>query len=400
MVSWPLGASGANGFSEQFVVTIDGATLDLSSAVGWALFQQLSPARQHLIADRVFLDLLTRVAKDYNNPSSPYYLQYGRAYAAIATLFPAGSGYTNNASGGGSSRAAIMVPTGNLNMAGSVLETQMGGDINIIGPGGGITVGHASLDTLTPSQEGILTLAGGTIRAYTDGSILVNQSRIMTEQGGDINLFSANGDIRAGEGPKTYVSDPPVSLICDANGYCYLNPQGLVTGAGIAALVTLPGQDPTKSNVSLAAPHGTIDAGSAGLRGNNINLVYSVLLNSFNIQTTGTVTGIAYTPPPNAAALASASSANTATQQTGLPAQSNNNDRPSIIIIVEVLGYGGDNGSEEGPARDDEDSRRGKPKDQHSYDPNSMFQVVGSGELSEDQKNRLTDEERNKFSGR
>jgi Filamentous haemagglutinin family outer membrane protein len=399
MVSWPLGASGANGFSEHFVVTIDGATLDLSSAVGWALFQLLSPARQHLIADRVFLDLLTRVAKDYNNPSSPYYLQYGCAYAAIATLFPAGSGYTDNAGGGSGSGAAAMIPTGNLNMAGTLLETQMGGDINIIGPGGSIQVGHTTLDTTAPNAQGILTLAGGTIRAYTDGSILVNQSRIMTEQGGDINLFSANGDISAGEGPKTYVSDPPVSLICDANGYCYLNPQGLVTGAGIAALVTLPGQDPTKSNVSLAAPHGTIDAGSAGLRGNNINLVYSVLLNSFNIQTTGTVTGIAYTPPPNAAALASASSANTATQQTGLPAQANNNDRPSVII-VEVLGYGGGDGSEEGPARDDEDSRRGKPKDQHSYDPNSMFQVVGSGELSEDQKNKLTDEERNKFSGR
>jgi filamentous hemagglutinin len=54
----------------------------------------------------------------------------------------------------------------------------------------------------------------------------------------------------------------------------------------------------------------------------------------------------------------------------------------------------------DGPARDDEDLRRGKPKDRHSYDPNSMFQVVGSGELSEEHKNRLTDEERNKFSGR
>jgi hypothetical protein len=32
--------------------------------------------------------------------------------------------------------------------------------------------------------------------------------------------------------------------------------------------------------------------------------------------------------------------------------------------------------------------------ERQSYDPNSVFQVVGSGSLSEDQKKRLTDEER------
>jgi Filamentous haemagglutinin family outer membrane protein len=333
--------------------------------------------RQQLLIDRAFLDFLTQVAKDYNDPSSTYHGQYGRAYQAIATLFPAGYGYTDNAGGGSGSGAAVMIPTGNLNMAGTLLETQMGGDINIIGPGGSIQVGHTTLDTTAPNAQGILTLAGGTIRAYTDGSILVNQSRIMTEQGGDINLFSANGDISAGEGPKTYVSDPPISQICDANGYCYVNPQGLVTGAGIGALVTLPGQDIVKRNVSLAAPHGTIDAGAAGLRGNNINLVYSVLLNSFNIQTTGTVTGISYTPPPNAAALATNSNANTAIQQTGLPAQSNNNDRPSIII-VEVLGYGGGGDT---PFQDQQDNdQRRKARDQEGYNQNSAVQFVKFGE--------------------
>lgn len=33
-------------------------------------------------------------------------------------------------------------------------------------------------------------------------------------------------------------------------------------------------------------------------------------------------------------------------------------------------------------------------EERQSYDPNSVFQVVGSGSLSEDQKKRLTDEER------
>src|SRR5262249_44512157 len=151
-------------------------------------------------------------------------------------------------------------------------------------------------------------------------------SRIMTEQGGDIDLFSANGDILAGEGPKTFASDPPVSEICTFDGYCHVNPSGLVTGAGIAALVTLQGQDPSKSNVSLSAPHGTIDAGSAGLRGTNINLVYNALVNAYNIQATGTVTGLSFTPPPNVGALTTASNANSATQQAGLPGPAKAND--------------------------------------------------------------------------
>src|SRR3974390_3312151 len=102
---------------------------------------------------------------------------------------------------------------------------------------------------------------------FSDQSILVNQSRIMTEQGGDVDIFSANGDIRAGSGPKTYASSPVLSYVCDANGYCPINPRGLVTGAGIGAIVTLPGQDPTKGDSHLIAPHGVIDAGAAGLRG-------------------------------------------------------------------------------------------------------------------------------------
>ncbi|WP_298364966.1 filamentous haemagglutinin family protein [uncultured Bradyrhizobium sp.] len=336
----------------------------------WATFQGLSQARQQLLVNRAFLDFLIQVGKDFKNPSSPYFGQYARAYTAISTLFPAGYGYTDN-SLSVDGKAAPKIATGRFNVAASVLETQMGGDINIVGPGGGITVGHSSLDTLTPNQEGILTLGGGTIRAFADASILVNQSRIMTQQGGDVGLFTANGDISAGAGPKTYVSSPALSEICTVDGYCYINPQGLVTGAGIAALVTLPGQDPTKSNVVLVAPRGTIDLGSAGVRaGNEVLLVAPVVLNAYNVQAT-TVAGLPTVPTPSTTLSAVNNNAAAATQQAGQPASNKPSDQPSVVI-VEVLGYGGSGGDDATPgsggsgnnqkpnSSDDERRRRGQ----------------------------------------
>jgi hypothetical protein len=328
--------------------------LGQSRGQAWATFRQISPAQQHLLVDRAFLDFLTQVTKDDKDPNSPFFGQFGRAYQAISTLFPASLGYTDDASGGGANGAATAVLTGKLNLAASVIETQMGGDINIIGPGGGITVGHSSRDTLNPSQEGILTLAGGNIRAYTDGTILLNQSRIMTQQGGDISIFSANGNISAGEGPKTFASDPPITDICDFNGFCHVNPSGLVTGAGIAAVTALPGE--TQGNVTLAAPHGTIDVGAAGLRGTNITVAALQVLNSFNIQATGAVTGLTFTPPPNVTGALSAQNT-TGALQTGTAAPaSQSGSGPASVIIVQVIGYGGGDTPDSG--NDDEQRRR------------------------------------------
>ena len=311
----------------------------------WTAFQHQSPVRQDLLVDRAFLDLLTQVATDYENSASPYYGQYSRAYQAISTLFPAAYGYTNNAGtgAGGGVGASTLVHTGQLNLVQSVLETQLGGDINILGPGGGITVGSNSADSLTPSQEGILTLAGGSIRVFTDASILLNQSRILTLQGGNIELFSANGNISAGEGPKTYVSDPPITDICDLDGVCTVNPSGLVSGAGIGALITLPGQNPADSNVSLVAPHGTVDAGAAGIRvSGNLNILAVQVLNAYNVQVQGTSVGIPTVPTTNVTALTTTQNVAGAVQATtATAAQPNGQNGAESVIIVQVLGYGG-----------------------------------------------------------
>ncbi|WP_448044311.1 filamentous haemagglutinin family protein [Bradyrhizobium liaoningense] len=311
-----------------------------------------------LAIDRGFLDLLTKVSLDYNNVASPYYQRYARAYEAISTLFPASLGYTDNG-GGGSGAAPVMKHHGDLRMARSLIETQTGGDINLLGPGGNAYVGSNSADTLSPAQQGILTLQGGSVRSYTDGSVLIYQSRVFTEQGGNVEMFSANGDLNAGKGPKSASAYPPLKLICDANGYCRVSPAGLVTGAGIGALISVPGQDPTKSNAYLSAPHGRIDFGAAGGRSaGELNLVAQQVLNAFNVQVGGATVGIPTVQGPPVAALSTASNATAATQQSALPSghgQSNSNGQ-STVMIVEIIGYGGAQGAEKHD--DDEQPRR------------------------------------------
>jgi hypothetical protein len=74
-----------------------------------------------------------------------------RAYAekqgqAINTMSPSSLGYTANALNGGSNGANQLVKTGNLNLQHGTIQTRLGGDISIFGPGGNILVGPLGLE--------------------------------------------------------------------------------------------------------------------------------------------------------------------------------------------------------------------------------------------------------------
>jgi hypothetical protein len=155
------------------------------------------------------------------------------------------------------------------------------------------------------------------------------------------------------------VSAPPPLFSCDNDWICSADVKGAVSGAGIATLQSLPGVPVGDAN--LIAPHGTVDAGDAGIRASgNINIAALFVLNTFNLQAQGTITGFPTTPPPPVAALTSGNNAAGAAAKTAeAPPQSNKNDQPSIII-VEFIGFGGDGG--DAPSPNDGERQPGKTR--------------------------------------
>ncbi|MCK9913307.1 filamentous hemagglutinin family protein [Microbacteriaceae bacterium K1510] len=227
----------------------------LTPEQAWTLYQAFSDAQRQIIIRKVFLSILDQTGRDYNDSASPYYHQYGRGYAAIDALFPAAYGYTANSLNGGSNGTSALVATGNLDLRGSTIQTQQGGDISLFGPGGRILVGSSiAAPAVNPASEGIITLEMGNISTFTDRDVRVAQSRVFTEQGGDILMWSSNGDLDAGRGAKTTVSFPPPVFSCDLGFYCVVDVKGVVSGAGINTLQSLPDTPP--GNANLIAPRG------------------------------------------------------------------------------------------------------------------------------------------------
>ncbi|MDI4236711.1 filamentous hemagglutinin family protein [Bradyrhizobium sp. Arg237L] len=236
-----------------------------------------------------------------------------------------------------------------------------------------------------------MTQFGGDIQMYSRDSILLGLSRIMTNFGDDIFAWSAEGDINAGRGSKTTIGYTPPRRVYDDYGHISLSPSVPKSGAGISARSAIPGVD--DGDIDLHAPLGTIDVGEAGIAGRNINVSALQIINAANISARGNVTGVPTIQAPNIGGLTEASNTAGAGQQVAKPTRTESGERPSIII-VEFLGFGGGDGeTESGPSGD----KRARRSSLDSYDPNSAVHMLGNGRLSEEQKRRLTEEERDRL---
>ncbi|OYU86193.1 MAG: hypothetical protein CFE29_30255 [Bradyrhizobiaceae bacterium PARB1] len=331
-----------------------------------AYFDTLAPEQQYIFLRVVYFAELTAGGREYNDANNARFGSYLRGRNAIAALFPNASAYD-----------------GDITMfGGSGVRTLSGGDVQLFSPGGRTVIGVEG--QVPPASSGLVTQGRGDIQIYSQGSILLGLSRIMTTFGGDIIAWSAEGDINAGRGSKTTVIYTPPKRVYDKYGHAVLSPQVPSSGAGIATLNPIAEVEP--GDIDLIAPLGTIDAGEAGIRvSGNVNLAALQIINAANIQVQGTSSGIPTVQAPSISAALSTSNAAAASQQTATPTQGSGNAQPSVII-VEVLGYGG--GADTGKEEDDRPRSR---SGQQTYNTDSAVQIVGSGTMNDEQRQRLID---------
>lgn len=346
----------------SFVEAMTGQS-GLTPADAWTTFQGLSADVQHQFVQKAFFNELEQNA--ISNASASV-KSYDRGHAAIATLFPSSGSYS-----------------GNLDLSFSQLKTERGGDLNVLAPGGDILVGlpktpqqlltakaNNPANASASSLLGMFTVKGGNINTYSSGSVEVAQSRVFTVAGGDILMWSNNGDVDAGKGSKTATSAPPPLVRTDTNGNTVVDLSGVVTGSGIGTLQTVAGAPP--GNVYLIAPTGTINAGDAGVRSSGKIIADAAhVANADNFQAAGGMSGVPHADSgsvsfnvggltDSSASAAAKSGDALARQQAANSALGNQSSFMPSFITVEVIGFGNSGGSNAAPA--DENSNSGDDK--------------------------------------
>jgi hypothetical protein len=265
----------------------------------------LDTERQRVRVREMLYTALRTTGRDSLNQDSAYAADYARGYAALELAFP---GIGDRDASGEFTRYQ-----GGINLFASRVKTERGGNIEFMIPGGSLVVGLSNTPeqitdiskVINPKDKGALgmvTVSGGSIKGFARDDVLVNQSRILTVGGGDILLWSSEGDIDAGKGKKTAATVPPPIIKVDKDGNVTLELQGAATGSGIGALKPVGG---IAGDVDLIAPKGTVNAGDAGIRAGNLNIAAAVVLGADNISVSGTSTG---TPVADTSAVTAASS--------------------------------------------------------------------------------------------
>jgi hypothetical protein len=356
-----------------------------TAADALAYFLELPAAQQRVFLRAVYYAELTAGGREFNDAGSTRFGSYLRGREAIAALFPNQAAYKGDINAF-TADAAATLGIGNRITSGYA-HTDFGGDIQLMAPGGQVVVGT---EGLAPGADaGLITQGQGNIQIYSQDSLLLGLSRIMTTFGGDILAWSATGDINAGRGSKTTVVFTPPKRTYDDIGDVVVSPVVPSTGAGIATLA--PIAEVPAGDVDLIAPLGTIDVGEAGIRvSGNVNLAALQVVNAANIEVKGKSAGLPLVASVNVSALTNASAA---AAQAAMAAQDVvQRDRAAArqalpsIFTVRVLGFGSDG---------DDDAKAKKPRaDTVGYDPRAAVQVLGQMNLDERQLQKLTPTER------
>ncbi len=350
-------------FVNQIATTPEGATILQQLGLTNADVSTLSDAEKSRLALAAFYGSLRAAGRSFATVGN-----YDIGFTAIQSLF-----------GGRSS-------VGSVNLSSRSLRTRNGGDISIAAPSGGLSLGNNLVSGTTP--PGIISESGGGINIFARDSVDVGVFRIFTLRGGDITIWSSNGNVAAGSSSRTVAAAPPTRVLIDSNtAVVATDLAGLSTGGGIGVLATVKNVPP--GNVDLIAPNGAVDAGDAGIRSSgNLTIAAATVLNAGSISVSGTSVG-APAAPSVAAPSVSAPPAPPANQTAAAPRQDAQkaaaNNQQSIQSVqppdplsnftVKVLGYGGsDTSAPADPQSTDEDEeakRRKKASEASSQDPSA-----------------------------
>jgi hypothetical protein len=326
----------------QYMEQITGQSgLDQEAALSG--FMALSPLEQQPLLENILVSELRAGGRAAAQPGAGHD-NFTRAFAALEALFP------------GSNPDLAMGQTdpyaGDIDLYFSQIYTLAGGNISMFAPGGSIDVGLATPPdafgvSKTPSELGIVAQSFGSVSAVAYGNIDVNQSRVFAADGGNILLWSTEGNIDAGRGAKSAISAPAPTISINSAGVVTVDFPPALTGSGIQTLSTTEGVPP--GDVDLFAPHGVVNANEAGIVAGNLTIAATAVLGTNNITVSGTSVGvpIPVTGLGVSAAAAGSSSASAASSALGGVAESNRQDQGSSLadsalswLDVFVIGLG------------------------------------------------------------
>jgi hypothetical protein len=295
-------------YDNQLLLFADQASgsTGLDKAQALAVLEALPLAQQAPLIEDVLFDEL-RAGGRMAAAAGPTHGDFTRAFTALTALFP---GSNPNLAGGETDPYH-----GDLLLFFSRVYTLQGGNINLIAPGGLVNVGLATPPadfgvTKAPSQLGVVAAQTGSVNVLAYSDVQVNQSRVFAADGGDILMWTTEGNIDAGRGAKTAISAPPPIIRVDSSGKVTENFSSALIGSGIQALATTAGTVP--GDVDLFAPHGVVNANEAGIVAGNLTIAATAVLGANNISVSGTAVGLPPVAPALGAVTSTASAAGTA----------------------------------------------------------------------------------------
>jgi filamentous hemagglutinin family protein len=219
--------------------TAQAATTALTDAQVLSAFASMPVARQVLFTKSVLNAELRAAGRSAVNALSDTQrdANYQRGYDAVATMFSPSHAQAS----------------GDITMPLSKVRSIQGGDINLFAPVGGVNGGLTSGST---ADYGVVAMGGGEVNAVVQQNYLVNTSRVFTLGGGDLLMWSSEGNIDAGKGARTVSSAATPVFYLDSKGTLQVDTTAAISGSGIAS----------SRDLDVYAPHGVVDSGDAGLR--------------------------------------------------------------------------------------------------------------------------------------